>query len=104
MARKVKADAVALKRKEILDAAQRLVFTKGFDQMSIQDVLDEIQISNGAFHHYFNSRGALLEALIKRMGQETEKPLLPILSNPHLTAIEKLRGFFDMLDRLRMEQ
>ena len=64
MARTVKAEAVAAKRKEILDAAQRLVFTKGYEQMSVQDILDEIRISSGAFHHYFDSRRALLEALV----------------------------------------
>lgn len=102
MARTVKPEAVAAKRREILDAAQRLVLTKGYEQMSIQDILDEIQISSGAFHHYFTSRGALLEAFIERIKQETEKPLLPIIHDPSLTAIEKLQGFFDTLDRLRI--
>src|SRR5258707_137754 len=101
MARTVKPEAVAAKRREILDAAQRLVFTKGYEQMSIQDILDEVQISSGAFHHYFVSRGALLEAFVERIKQETEKPLLPIIHDPKLSAIEKLQGFFDTLDRLR---
>jgi len=69
--------------------------------MSIQDVLDEVQISSGAFHHYFDSRGALLEAFVERVKQEAEKPLLPIIHDPNLSAIEKLQGFFDTLDRLR---
>ncbi len=101
MARTVKPEAVASKRREILDAAQRLVFTKGYEQMSIQDVLDEVQISSGAFHHYFESRAALLEAFIERIKQESEKPLLPIIHDSHLSAIEKLQGFFDTLDHLR---
>ncbi len=101
MARTVKPEEFAAKRGEILDAAQRLVITKGYEQMSIQDVLDEVQISSGAFHHYFESRGALLEAFVERVKQESEKPLLPIIHDPHLTAIEKLQGFFDTLDRLR---
>nr|HET6900990.1 TetR/AcrR family transcriptional regulator [Ktedonobacteraceae bacterium] len=101
MARTVKPEAVAAKRREILDAAQRLVITKGYEQMSIQDVLDEVQISSGAFHHYFDSRGALLEAFVERVKQESEKPLLPIIHDPNLSAIEKLQGFFDTLDRLR---
>lgn len=102
MARTVKPEEFAAKRREILDAARRLMFTKGYEQMSIQDILDEIQISSGAFHHYFASRGALLEAFIERIKQETEKPLLPIIHDPSLTAIEKLQGFFDTLDRLRI--
>lgn len=101
MARTIKPEEFASKRGEILDAAQRLVLTKGYEQMSIQDVLDEVQISSGAFHHYFDSRGALLEAFVERVKQESEKPLLPIIHDPNLSAIEKLQGFFDTLDRLR---
>lgn len=102
MARTVKPEEFAAKRREILDAAQRLVFTKGYEQMSIQDILDDVQISSGAFHHYFDSRRALLDAFVERIKQEVEKPLLPIIRDPHLTAIEKLQGFFDTLDRLRI--
>lgn len=102
MARTVKPEAVAAKRREILDAAQRLVLTRGYEQMAIQDILNEVQISSGAFHHYFASRGALLEAFIEQIKQETEKPLLPIIHDPELSAIEKFQGFFDTLDRLRV--
>jgi len=52
--------------------------------MSIQDILDEVQMSSGAFHHYFDSRGALLEAFVEQIKQETEKPLLPIIHDPRL--------------------
>jgi TetR/AcrR family transcriptional regulator, transcriptional repressor for nem operon len=102
MARTVKPEAFAAKRREILDAAQRLVLTKGYEQMSIQDILDEVQISSGAFHHYFDSRKALLEAFIERIRQESEKPLLPIIHDPHLSATEKMQGFFNTLDSLRI--
>ncbi|AKB77403.1 hypothetical protein MSHOH_0920 [Methanosarcina horonobensis HB-1 = JCM 15518] len=104
MARTIEPEKLALKRREILDTAQRLVLTKGYEKMSIKDVLDELQISSGAFHHYFDSRGALLEALTERIQEETEKPLLPIVHDPHLSAIEKLQGFFATLDRLRIAQ
>ncbi len=102
MARTVKPEVFASKRGEILDSAQRLMFTKGYEQMSIRDILIDVGISNGAFHHYFGSRAALLEAFIQRIKLESDKLLLPILHNPHLTAIEKFQGFFDTLDSLRI--
>jgi AcrR family transcriptional regulator len=102
MARITKPEEFAAKRNAILAGAQRLVFTKGYEQMSVQDVLDELQISGGAFHHYFDSRGALLDALIERIERESAQPLLPIIHDPNLTAIQKLQGFFSALDRLRM--
>lgn len=101
MARTVKPEVFAAKRREILEATQRLVLTRGYEQISIQDILDEVQISSGAFHHYFDSRGALLEAFVEQIKQETEMPLLPIIHDPSLSAVEKLQGFFDTLDRLR---
>lgn len=99
MARTVKAETYTVKRNEILDAAQRFVYTKGYDQMSIQDILNELQISKGAFYHYFDSKGDLLEALIERMRQEAEPIILPIIDDPNLRALEKLHRFFDTAAR-----
>ena len=102
MARATKPEEFASKRNAIVDAAQRLVFTKGYERMSIQDVLHDLQISGGAFHHYFDSRGALLDALIERIQGESARPLAPIVHDSRLTAIQKLQGFLSALDRLRM--
>jgi AcrR family transcriptional regulator len=95
MARTVNEKAYAVKRNEILDVTQRLIYTKGYHQMAIQDILDELQISKGAFYHYFDSKPALLEALIERIGQEALQLLNPIVQDPHLPALEKLQRFFD---------
>src|SRR2546430_8516671 len=94
MARIVKEEAYAVKRNEILDVAQRLVYTKGYEQMTIQDILDGLQISKGAFYHYFDSKQALLEAIIERMQHEVEQILLPIVHDRELPALEKLHRFF----------
>ncbi|MCX6047537.1 MAG: TetR/AcrR family transcriptional regulator [Chloroflexi bacterium] len=102
MARTVKKHEHAEKRNEILDTTQRLVYTKGYERMTIQDILADLQISSGAFYHYFDSKLAVLDALIERIKVETEKPLLPIVQDPHLSALEKLQGFFGTLDRLRI--
>ena len=100
MPRVVKELEHAARRKDILDVAQRLVMeTKGYEGMSIQDVLDELMISKGAFYHYFNSKGALLEALIERMVEEAEPLLTEIVRDPRLPALEKLQRFFDRAAR-----
>jgi AcrR family transcriptional regulator len=104
MARTINPEAVAAKRRQILDAAHRLVLTKGYEQMSIQDILDDVHMSSGAFHHYFDSRRALLDAFIERMKHQVKQPLLAVIHDPNLSAIEKIQGFFDTLDRLRTAQ
>lgn len=96
MARIVKEEEYAARRNEILDVVQRLVYTKGYEQMTIQDILDDLHISKGAFYHYFDSKGSVLEALIERMVVVEVIPLLmPIVQDPHLTALEKLNRYFD---------
>jgi AcrR family transcriptional regulator len=60
MPRTVNATLYTVRREAFLDVAQRLVQTKGYEAMSIQDVLDELDASKGAFYHYFDSKQALL--------------------------------------------
>ena len=45
MARIVNEAAYAARRNAILDATQRAVETKGYEQMAIADILGELQIS-----------------------------------------------------------
>jgi AcrR family transcriptional regulator len=95
MARKRTELPPSARRNEILDAAQRFVASKGFEQMTIEDILADLNISKGAFYHYFESKGVLLEALISRMGHESRHVLMPILVDPQLTALQKVQRWFD---------
>ena len=93
MARVANEEERAVKRNTILDAAQQLVYTKGYEQMSIQDILTALKISKGAFYHYFSSKQALLDGLVARMLDESEQVLQPIAQDPALTALEKLHRY-----------
>ena len=104
MARTVKAREHAAKRNQILDAAQTLVVTRGYGKIAVRDITTAIGISSGAFHHYFASREALLDALIQRMQEQAESPLQSILRDKELLAPEKLRRLFAALERQRTEQ
>ena len=92
MARIVKEPAI--RRNEILDTAQQLIGSKGYEQMTIQDILSALQISKGGFYHYFDSKQALLEALIERMQGEMDQLLHPIVHDSHLSALTRLQRFF----------
>lgn len=102
MARTIKEPGV--RRNEILDAAQNLLYRKGYEQMTIQDILDEIQISKGAFYHYFDSKQALLEGLIARTGEEGMQLIRPVLTDPKLNALQKLQTYFNSAMRWKTTQ
>ena len=83
------------RRDEIIAVAQRLVYTKGYEQMTVQDILDEIQISKGAFYYYFDSKQQLLEVLIEHILLEAQQVIAPIVNDAGLPALEKLRRLLD---------
>ncbi len=103
MTRSVKAHEYAQKRNAILDVAQRYITTKGYEQMTTQDLLEALQISRGAFYHYFESKQALLMALVERIGEQAEQLVLPIVSDRELPAQDKLLRFFAVLDQYKRE-
>lgn len=89
----------AVRRDEILDAAERLIYAKGYDQMTIADILHALHIAKGTFYHYFDSKQALLEAITGRMMDRIESLVRPIIDDVGLTAIEKLLRFFSSIGR-----
>jgi AcrR family transcriptional regulator len=97
MARTVDPAAHAVRRDTFLDAAQRLITDKGYEQMSVQDVLAETDASKGAFYHYFDSKAALLEGVIDRMVLLATSELQPLLDDPDRTALAKFNGMFQGL-------
>ena len=104
LARTVNEQKHAMKQNEILDAFQRLVVTKGYEQTAIQDILDELGISKGAFYHYFSSKQALLDSFIDRSVGETEKALMLLAQDARLSALEKLNRFFPTISQLKVER
>ena len=86
--------AHATRRDVFLDAAQELFQAKGYEGTSIQDVLDTASTSKGALYHYFDSKGALLDGVIERMVDGAMISIEPIVADPDLPALEKLRGIF----------
>jgi len=103
MTRSVKPEEYAEKRNAILDVAARYITTKGYEQMTTQDILEALQISRGAFYHYFDSKQALLLALVERIGKQAEQLVLPIIAEHELPAQEKLLRFFAVLDQYKQD-
>ena len=94
MARTLDLEAHAIKRDAFLDAAQRLIMSKGYEGTSVQDVLHEVDTSKGAFYHYFDSKGSLLNGVVERMVDAALLSVQPVVEDPDLPALEKLGGLF----------
>ncbi len=104
MARTLNPTLRTVRRDAFLDVAQRLVQTKGYEAMSVQDVLDDLEASKGAFYHYFDSKQALLEAVVERFADAGLAALEPVLNDPGLPALRKLERAFAGIARFKAEQ
>src|SRR6202163_1051077 len=104
MPRTVDTTLYAVRRDAFLDVAQRLVQTKGYEAMSIQDVLDELDASKGAFYHYFDSKQALLEAVVERFADGALAALAPLIDDPDLPALRKVEVIFAGVARWKADQ
>ena len=58
-----------LRRQAILDTAEALFFERGYEETSVQDILDAMGLSKGGFYHHFESKMAVLEAVSARTGE-----------------------------------
>jgi AcrR family transcriptional regulator len=94
----------AVRRDAFLDATQRLLLTKGYEGFSVQDVIDEVGASKGAFYHYFGAKSDLLEANVERMADAVQTIWDEIMARPGLSAIDRLEGVFGATAQYKNER
>lgn len=85
------------RKNEILDVAEMLFYSKGFERCTVNDILKEIGIAKGTFYHYFNSKEEALDAIVDRNIEMIINRIKKVISNPDIEPVEKLmRVFFAM--------
>ncbi|MCK4251013.1 TetR/AcrR family transcriptional regulator, partial [candidate division WOR-3 bacterium] len=100
MTRQVKKPEI--RKNEIIDAARKFFFQKGYEQTSIQDIIDDLSIAKGTFYHYFKSKLDLLDQLIDRTTSEMSASIKPIL-NMDMNAIEKFNKVFQVATAVSLQ-
>ena len=54
--------------KLILDTATKMFSEKGYDNTSLQDIINATKLSKGAIYHHFGSKEEILQAVFRRIG------------------------------------
>lgn len=80
--------------KLILDVATHLFIEKGYDATSLQDIINETNLSKGAIYHHFSSKEEIFEAIFHRIGDENTTALGKVRDEESLNGLEKLRAIF----------
>lgn len=79
-----------LARKKILEAAGVLFTKKGFDNTTLQDIMDESGLSKGAIYHYFKSKEDIIEALNSALLLENN-PFDAVKKRNDLSGLQKMQ-------------
>lgn len=93
MARKSKEDALET-RNQLLDAAEKVFFEKGFGQTSLMDIADAAGLSRGAIYWHFKNKSDLFEAMTDRIRLPLENLTDACADKNEPNPLGKLRDFW----------
>jgi TetR/AcrR family transcriptional repressor of nem operon len=91
---KVSREQVAEHRARILDAAARLFRLRGFDDVTVADVMKEAGLTHGAFYGYFPSKEALIAEAVGHA-----LPPAPDKASPRRPAADYADGYLSVRHR-----
>lgn len=91
-------------RDQMLDTAAELFIKNGYDGTTVQQVIDHLEVSKGAFYHYFSSKEDLLDAVADRMTRDGLAKFRPILEDQTVPALERFVGYLILSRQQRLSQ
>ncbi len=81
-------------REEILEAAGRLVFVRGYAASSFSEITAALGVSLGKITHHFPNKAALFEALFEQVVMHFRTETLPIFEDPELSPSQRIERVF----------
>ena len=82
------------RKNELLDIAQALFYKNGYENTSIANVIDAVNIAKGTFYHYFKSKSELLDQIIDRIATNITNIIDKVLEQPEENAMVELNNMF----------
>lgn len=86
------------RKQEFLATALELFNEKGYEKTTIQDIIDRMGVSKGAFYHYFESKEDIIEKIAKEYAAKGISIIKNIAERQDLTAIEKLNQVIESVN------
>lgn len=90
------------KKNQILEVSLSLFLEKGFDKTSITDILERLNIARGTLYYHFESKEAIMDAIIERAGLQIMTELENIGNDPSLSVYEKFFALFAGMNMRRL--
>jgi len=91
------------RKREFLNTAQELFFTKGYEQTSVEAIIKKMRLSKGTFYYYFKSKEDLLDQLTCKMGEKILEEVKKIADREDLDAVAKLNKAYAVTGNIKLE-
>ncbi len=92
------------RRSEFITKAQELFFSKGYERTSINDIIDSVGVSKGAFYHYFDSKDAIMEAVVVALNAQYIAGIQAVVADDTLDAITKWKQLMRVGGHWKIDQ
>jgi AcrR family transcriptional regulator len=80
-----------MRRNEIVDAAEKLFFSRGYDNVTMDDLAKELEMSRGALYLSFKNKGDIYAAIAIRASKIVSRMFREI-NQAGMTGVEKIRS------------
>lgn len=77
-------------RDRILKAAFGLFLQIGYENTSVQAIIDAVGIAKGTYYHHFKGKEEMLVVMIEQMSRRVVDALRPVVEDPTLDAVTKM--------------
>jgi len=94
-----------VRRQELLDLAQKLFLEKGFDKVSIREIVNETDSmgSPGLFYYYFKSKKEIYQAVIDQIVDEEIKARQSILATASHAKGHEVENIVKLLNSIQAD-
>ncbi|HQU57161.1 MAG TPA: TetR family transcriptional regulator, partial [Chitinophagaceae bacterium] len=93
------------KQIHIMDTAEKLFATKGFNGTSVRDIAEAAEVNLAMISYYFGSKEKLLEAVFVYRSEFFKLQLESMIQNKELTPLQKMESLIDeYINKLTSQQ
>ncbi|XFA98588.1 TetR/AcrR family transcriptional regulator [Candidatus Izemoplasma sp. B36] len=79
-----------MKRKNLLNCSNILFINKGYEQTSINEIINQANVAKGTFYYYFKSKEKVLHTLVEKYLDQLCMILKSLKNNHSITSIDDL--------------
>lgn len=94
----------ATRKQEILHAALQLFYEKGYENTTINNIIDELGVSKGAFYHYFESKEDVIISIAREYTEKSISIISSVIDRPSLSAIEKMNEIIKAINEFKYRE